>query len=68
MKNWLKGKEQRPADLVQASLAGGSRIPTPETLLRGHNLRHFSWSSNQFQFATATSRCHICKSETGAKI
>lgn len=28
---------------------------------RGHNLRHFSQGSNQFQFATATSRCHICK-------
>lgn len=28
---------------------------------RGHNLRHFSQGSNQFQFTTATSRCHICK-------
>lgn len=27
---------------------------------RGHNLRHFSQGSNQFQFATATSCCHIC--------
>lgn len=40
---WLARKEQSQADPVQASLVGGSRLGTPETLLssRGHDLSHF---------------------------
>lgn len=36
--------------------------------LRGHNLRHFSQGSNQFQFVTATSWCRILQAQNGSKL